>query len=148
MKANPVLVPDASVILKWVMESEDKEDRDHALGIRETWLSGRCDIALPSLWFFEVGNILGIKQPKLAASLMQLLLGYGFEEEPHEEIFAKSFELMKTFKVTFYDAAYHAVAIKRAGLMITADDQYLRKTSSAGHVSALGNWSSKVTLPP
>ena len=141
MRANPILVPDASVLLKWVMDSEDEEDRDRALEIREAWLSGSCDIVLPSLWFFEVGNILGIKQQRFAASLMQLLLSYDFEEESAEAIFAKSFELMKTFKVTFYDAAYHAVAIRRAGIMITADDQYVRKTARAGHVSGLRNWS-------
>lgn len=63
MKTVPLLVPDASVLLKWVLESVKEADRDHALEIREAWLAGRCDIALPSLWFFEVGNILGIKQP-------------------------------------------------------------------------------------
>src|SRR5215831_15218332 len=147
MIAPPTLVPDASVLLKWVMDSEDEEDRDRALEIREAWLSGRCEIALPSLWFFEVGNILGMKQPKLAASLMQLLIDYGFEEETPEAIGAKAFELMRSFKVTFYDAAYHAVAIKRTGTMITADDQYLQKASRAGHVSRLRDWSSGVTLP-
>lgn len=49
---------------------------------------------------------------------------------------------MKTFKVTFYDAAYHAVAIYRSGTMITADDAYYRKTSRAGHVETLGKWTS------
>src|SRR5215831_4976606 len=141
MIAPPTLVPDASVLLKWVMDSEDEEDRDRALEIREAWLSGSCDIVLPSLWFFEVGNILGIKQQTLAASLMHVLLSYGFEEESAEAIFAKSFELMKTFKVTFYDAAYHAVAIERGGLMITADDEYVRKAARAGHVSGLRDWS-------
>src|SRR5262245_6504054 len=103
MKPYPVLVPDASVLLKWVLESEDEEDRDHAMKIRESWLSGACEIVLPSLWFFEVGNILGLKQPQLAQPLMRILVDYGFQEEKAEMIYERTFELMKTFKVTFYD---------------------------------------------
>ncbi len=146
MNALPVLVPDASVLLKWVLESEDEEDRELALQLREAWLSHRCEIVLPSLWFFEVGNILGMKQPKLASSLMRILIGYSFEEERYDAILNKSLELMKTFKVTFYDAAYHAVAVARSGMMITADDTYHRKASRAGHVALLADWSSHITL--
>src|SRR5262245_60756602 len=65
MSSIQVLVPDASVLLKWVIESEDEEDRDRALEIRQIWLAGKCDIVLPALWFFEVGNILGMKQPNI-----------------------------------------------------------------------------------
>ena len=143
MTAHPVLVPDASILLKWVLESEDEADRDRALEIREAWLSGWCAIVVPSLWFFEVGNILGMKQPNLAVALMRILIGYDFDEEPAEEIYEKTFELMKTFKVTFYDAAYHAVAIRHAGTMITADDAYYKKTSRVGHVAVLGKWVSQ-----
>lgn len=151
MKApHPTVVPDTSVLLKWVIESEDEEDRDRALELRETWLSGRCMIVLPSLWFFEVGNILGMKQPALAPQLMQILIDYRFEEEAPGAIHEKAFELMKKFKVTFYDAAYHAVAINRSGTMLTADDAYFRKTLRAGHVEVLANFSSTrlgITLP-
>ena len=147
MIALPVLVPDASVLLKWVLESDDERDRDRALEIRDDWLSGRCTIVLPSLWFFEVGHILGLKQPKMAVPLMRILIRYSFEEETPEEICEKIFELMRTFKITFYDAAYHAVAIKRSGIMITADDAYCQKASGAGHVARLRNWSSQIALP-
>ena len=140
MTATPIVVPDSSVLLKWVLESEDEQDRNYALDLRESWLSGSCSIVVPSLWFFEVGNILGMKQPGLAPQLMQILADYRFEEEPPGTIYKKTFELMKTFKVTFYDAAYHAVAISRSGTMITADDTYYRKTSRAGHVEVLGKW--------
>src|SRR5262249_39571245 len=112
----------------------------------EAWLSSQCSIVLPSLWFFEAGNILGLKQPKLAVSLMAILLGYGFEEESPQDIYEKTFELIKTFRVTFYDAAYHAVAIKHSGTLITADDRYYRKTSRAGHVALLGKWTSSAEI--
>jgi predicted nucleic acid-binding protein len=148
VSGHPVLVPDTSVLLKWVLESADEGDRDHALELRGLWLAGRCSIVLPSLWFFEVGNILGIREPELAAQFMQILTGYRFEEESPPSVFKKTFELMKRFKVTFYDAAYHATAMNRSGTMITADRAYYKKTSAAGHVDLLANWSStKFDLP-
>jgi predicted nucleic acid-binding protein len=139
-----VVVPDTSVLLKWVLESDDERDRDRALEIREGWLAGRYSIVLPSLWFFEVGNILAMKQPALAAEVMRILTDYGLEEEPPAAIFPRAFELMKRFKVTFYDAAYHATAMNHSGVMVTADDAYYRKTSRAGHVEVLANWSSSL----
>lgn len=140
MTTLPILVPDPSVLLKWVLESDDEEDRDRALEIRDAWLSGRCAIVLPSLWLFEVGNILGMKQANLAAPLMRILVAYRFEEESPETFYEKTLELMKRFKVTFYDAAYHAVAIGRSGTMITADESYYHKVSRSGHVRVLGHW--------
>lgn len=142
MTGHSVLVPDASVLLKWVLESDDEQDRNRALQLRETWLAGNHSIVLPSLWLFEVGNILGLKQANLAVPLMRILIGYRFTEEPPEAFYEQALELMKTFKVTFYDAAYHAVAIRRLGTMITADDAYFKKTYRAGHVAVLSDWRS------
>jgi predicted nucleic acid-binding protein len=142
MKPASIVVPDTSVLLKWALQSEDEGDHDKALELRDAWLTGRCTIVLPSLWFFEAGNILGIRQPALAPHLMRILTGYRFEEEVPAAIFEKAFDLMKKFKVTFYDDAFHAVAIRRSGTMITADDVYFRKASRAGHIGLLANWDS------
>ncbi len=57
----PVIVPDASVLVKWALESTDESDRESALAIREAWLSGKCEIIVPSLWVYEVGNVRRIK---------------------------------------------------------------------------------------
>ena len=137
----PLLVPDASVLLKWVLESDDEENRDCAAEIRHSWLSGSCTIVVPSLWAFEVGNIIGMKEPRLGGELMGILIEYGFEEEPPEAFYKKALGLMRDFKVTFYDAAYHAIALNRSGTFITADADYVRKTSRAGHVMRLADWS-------
>jgi predicted nucleic acid-binding protein len=140
MSKIPVVVPDASVLLKWVLASNDEQDTHLALTLREAWLSGHCAIVLPSLWFFEVGNIVGMKQPGNALQLMQKLTGYGFEEEPAHAIHELAFQLMRKFKVTFYDAAYHTVALNHGGAYVTSDDRYARKAARAGHVVLLANW--------
>lgn len=139
--APPVVVPDASVLLKWVLASDDEENRDRALELRERWLSGECTVVVPSLWLFEVGNIVGTKQPDLAGELMQILIDYRFEEEPASGFCLKALELMRKFNVTFYDASYHAVALNRGGVFVTTDTNYCRRTAAAGHSMRLADWS-------
>jgi predicted nucleic acid-binding protein len=47
---------------------------------------------------------------------------------------------MRRFGVTFYDASYHAVALIRGGVLLTADGTYCRKTSAAGHSMKLAEF--------
>jgi hypothetical protein len=39
--ATPIIVPDASVILKWAFHSPDEQSRDKALDILNFWLAGK-----------------------------------------------------------------------------------------------------------
>ena len=135
-----VIVPDASVLLKWSLDSGAERDRERALDIRQLWISGRHRIVLPSLWAYEVGNILGMKQPDLACELLDIYVGYHFEEESAADLFGMALEVMKRVDVTFYDAAYHCVALKHRGIYITADEKYVRKAKAIGHVMALKDW--------
>ena len=77
----PLVVPDASVLLKWALESEDEEDRAQALALKEWWLSGAGQFAVPTLWVYEVGNILGIKRPSAARELLQVMVDLELEEK-------------------------------------------------------------------
>lgn len=135
-----VLVPDASVLLKWVLRSSDEPDRDRALELKTAWLEDVCELVVPSLWVFEVGNVLGLKHPAAAHPLLQAMIDLGLREElPHGYI-AAIVSLMRTHKVTFYDAAYHALAIHRRGTMLTADRAYVKKAANAGHLKLLNDW--------
>jgi len=137
---DPVIVPDASVLLKWSLDSVRERDQEKALAIRQGWLVGRHRIILPSIWAYEVGNILGRKQPDLARGLFEIYVGYQFEEERAADLFERIFEIMNAIDVTFYDAAYHAVALKHRGTYVSADDKYVRKALSFGHAIALKDW--------
>jgi predicted nucleic acid-binding protein len=138
--AGPLLVPDASVLLKWALESSDEGDRDRALALKQTWLTGACDIVVPALWVYEVGNILGLKAPTRAGSLLQSMVDLELERVAPELYLDQIYQLVARHKVTFYDAAYHALAIARDGTLITADAVYLRRTQAAGHAVLLANW--------
>jgi predicted nucleic acid-binding protein len=48
--------------------------------------------------------------------------------------------LTATFGVTFYDAAYHALAIVREGVFVTADEKYLNAVAGEPHAMHLKDW--------
>ena len=143
-----VVVPDASVILKWVDRLSGEKDRERADALMEAWMGGRLEIVVPRLWVFEVGNVLGRADPSSAARTMSELAEYRFEEaEMTPDLFRTAFGLMKDFRVTFYDAAYHAVALLRKGVFVTADEAYCRKTAGRGGVVPLRDWGTEKAVP-
>ena len=137
-----IVVPDASVILKWVLEKASEPDQVHARSLQAAILSGQVDVRLPTLWRFEVGNVLGLKQPTLAKELLSVLLAFAFEEIPLEQDYAEhNLDHMNAHKgVTFYDAAYHVLAIRLNGRYLTADHAYIKKAQTRGHVTLLSEW--------
>jgi predicted nucleic acid-binding protein len=56
------------------------------------------------------------------------------------EICQLIFSIMDDCKVTFYDAAYHAVALTCKATLITADEAYVRKANQLGQVMLLKDW--------
>lgn len=137
---SETFVPDASVMLKWVLRAHDEPDHDRALALKQAWLDDACELVVPSLWLFEVGNVLALKQPAAAAPLLQAMIDLGLREEaPHRSI-DTIVRLMREHKVTFYDAAYHALAILHRGTMVTSDRDYVKKAGRAGHVMLLHEW--------
>ena len=135
-----VLVPDASVLLKWILRSKDEADRDRALELKAAWVADACALVVPTLWVFEVGNVLALKHPATAASLLQAMVDLGIREEAPHGYIGAIVSLMRVHKVTFYDAAYHALAIRHRGTMLTADRAYVKKAAGAGHVTLLNDW--------
>ncbi|MGH7232332.1 MAG: type II toxin-antitoxin system VapC family toxin [Nitrospiraceae bacterium] len=137
-----IIVPDASVILKWVLEKEEGRDLPHARELQEAMLAEEVEIQLPTLWRYEVGNVLGLKQPAMAGELMSVLLAYDFEEVPlRTEYCLAVLEHLHCVKgVTFYDSAYHVLALRTKGLYVTADAAYVKRAKRRGHVALLSEW--------
>ncbi|MDP3090209.1 MAG: type II toxin-antitoxin system VapC family toxin [Nitrospira sp.] len=137
-----IVVPDASVILKWVLEKENEPDQAQSRRLQDAVLADRVEIKLPALWRYEVGNVLGLKQPTLAMELMSALLAYDFEEVPLEAEYAfATLEHMREVKgVTFYDSAYHVLAMRTKGLYLTADAAYVKRAKRKGHIALLSEW--------
>jgi predicted nucleic acid-binding protein len=135
-----LFVPDASVILKWVLPSTDEGDLTRALELRAAWLDGRCQLIVPSLWVFEVGNVLALKQPGTASRSLAALLACQFDEADPARIGNRAFELFARRGVTFYDAAYHATALEYGGTLVTADQRYVARMLAVGSAVRLRDW--------
>jgi predicted nucleic acid-binding protein len=137
-----IVVPDASVILKWVLEREDEPGHAQAMKLQEAMLAEEIEIRVPTLWRYEVGNVLSLKKPAMAMELMGALLAYEFDEVPLRTEYALAvLEHMKNVDgVTFYDSAYHVLALRTKGLYLTADAAYVKRVKRKGHVSLLSEW--------
>lgn len=137
-----IIVPDASVILKWVLEREQEADLAQALLLQEALVAEQIEIRLPSLWRYEVGNVLGLKKPAMAKELMIALLAYDFDEVPLQaEYCLEVLVHMEHIKgITFYDAAYHVLAMRLSGLYLTADAAYVKRAKRKGHLALLAEW--------
>lgn len=141
MPIRPLLVPDASVLLKWVLPSDDEPDADKALLLRAAILEEAVRAMLPALWLYEVGNTIARRFPEQASDWLSALLKFGLEEvQPSQSWLAKTLELTRRYEVSFYDAAYHALALVHKGLFVTADSRYVNRVADIGSVVALSEW--------
>jgi predicted nucleic acid-binding protein len=106
-----IIVPDASVILKWVLEKEDEPGYSQALKLQQALLAEEVEVCMPTLWRYEVGNVLGMKKPRMAVELMSALLAYEFHEVPLRIEYALDVltHMHDVQRVTFYDSAYHVL---------------------------------------
>jgi len=78
----PLVVPDASVILKWVLPSDNEPDADKALMLRNAILDEDVRALVPALWIFEVGNTVARRFPAHAAVWLAALVKFQLEESP------------------------------------------------------------------
>jgi predicted nucleic acid-binding protein len=137
----PLVVPDASVLLKWVLPSDDEPDADKALLLRAAIRDETVDALLPALWLYEVGNTTARRFPVHASRWLSALMKFGLEEAlPSQPWLAKTLELTRGYEVSFYDAAYHALALIHKGVFVTADSRYVNRVRGSGSVMALSEW--------
>ncbi len=139
--AISIVVPDASVLLKWVLPGDDEPDAGFALALLSEARAGAIKLVVPQLWLYEVGNTLVRRLPDQANDLLNSLIDYQLAEvRPDAQWRKQTVELAVTFGVTFYDAAYHAVALIQDGIFVTADERYVRRAYKGGKVVLLRNW--------
>lgn len=135
------VVPDASVLLKWVLRAPDEPDTEKALALREATISGAVTMVVPRLWLYEVGNTLTRRFPAQAEALLEALLDFGLIEARRSPRWLRqTVSLAMEYGVTFYDAAYHATALVCGGVFVTADERYVRRAASAGGLMLLREW--------
>lgn len=136
-----ISVPDASVILKWVLPVAEEPHAGAAQAIRDAFVAGDIELLVPSLWLFEIGNTLARKYPIHAPSMLEVLVSLQIPEAPMtRECRTTALGLAVRHRTTFYDASYHAVAMTRRGVFVTADEKYLERVKAEPHARHLEAW--------
>jgi predicted nucleic acid-binding protein len=136
-----IVVPDASLILKWVVPSDNEPYVEQALALREAFIRDEISLQVPSLWYFEEGNTLARKFPEVASFQLRHLCDFGMTEVMMNAPWqATILTLVQNYAVTFYDASYHAPAILQEGTFVTADEKYLNRVSGSSHIRHLHSW--------
>ena len=137
----PLVVPDASVILKWVLPSEDEPEADRALMLLDAIIDNHIYAVVPALWVYEAGNTVSRQFPEHSGQWMNALMKLDLEVSPASGRWLDiALELTRENGVTFSDAAYHAVAVMGGGIFVTADARYVDKTRAVGHLALLSDW--------
>jgi len=110
---------------------------------REKWTNFSGNFRLvPALWLYEVGNTLARRFPDEAARLLAALMKLELEElAPSRRWLEAVLKLTRGHGVTFYDAAYHAIAIMHKGDFVTADERYANRVVEMSSIVLLRDWS-------
>lgn len=136
-----LVVPDASVLLKWVLPEEREPHAGQAIAVRDAFVAGRIRLLVPALWFYEVGNVLVMHYADSAAERLAALAAFRIPEaRPTAAWRERIVKLAAQRGVTFYDASYHALAEVLDGIFVTADEKYLRKAGPDSHLLGLASW--------
>jgi predicted nucleic acid-binding protein len=131
------VVLDASVAAKWVLPGEAEPLQAEALDLRAQHAAGSVRCIVPDLFWSEIGNILGKSARKgrisweLAARALDEMLRGDFQEMRVRDVGTEALILARIHGLTFYDAAYLAVAAARDATLITADTK-LAATATYG----------------
>ena len=135
------VVPDASIILKWVLPRENEPYSKQAHAISQAFYDNEINLILPSLWVYEVGNVLTLKYPEVAGVLLAQLTNLDIPVvQPSVRLIELTTKLATRHSTTFYDASYHALAITTGALFVTADEKFLRKVPDDTYCQHIRDW--------
>lgn len=134
-----MIVLDASVIIKWILDDESQSQA--ALIYRDRHFAGINRIAVPELLFYEIANVLATKTPlsqEEAAEDFSLILESELDSYSlGGKEFMEAISLSKRFKISLYDSSYIALAAALKCEFITADTQLVSKVRGLSHVEPL-----------
>ncbi len=143
---NGLVVVDASLAVKWLV---DEEDSDKAHAVLESWVARGVTRIAPYLMLFEVANALhrrvarGELSVDNSARMMTRLLGSSLELRQSPGLHVRALELASRLsQAAVYDAHYLALAESLNCELWTADYRLYRMASSeAENVRWIGEFS-------
>lgn len=116
-----MIVLDASVALKWVLNEDESELAQRALSL---------SLIAPEFWRIECGNALrkavakGEATPAQALDRLQILKDAPVEHVPTDSVLERGLALSMTLRHPIYDCLYLALAMERDCRLLTADVRF------------------------
>jgi predicted nucleic acid-binding protein len=136
------VVVDASVVIKWLLQDPEREaGTDKATSLMEALIKGEQPVLQPTHWVVEVGAVLARESPATAADDVTLLNALELPATDEPLVLRRGVELATELKQHLFDTFYHAVALETSdGILVTADDRYLRAAREKGQIMHLMDW--------
>lgn len=136
-----ILVIDASVAIKWFLPEP------HSLNAVRLLTAG-CEMLAPDLVFPECGNVLwkkwlrGELEPEVIPAVLRDLDRMNLNIVPTSTLVDEAARIAVTYRQSFYDSVYLAVAVMSKGRMVTGDEKLCRAvqgTPMADMVVSIGD---------
>ncbi len=135
------LVVDASVAVKWVLRTAENEPHiDQALGLLDAAVRNAIEIVQPPHWLIEVAAVITRVRPEGAADAISFMAALGFRTAFDAEILKRASRIAVQARQHLFDTLYHAVALEREAVLVTADDRYVRSATRFGSLVPLPQW--------
>ena len=121
-----IVVLDASVILKWLLENPATEpDTEKAFALVGLVMSGRLEILQPVHWLAEVAAVAARLVPQTAVGDIEMLSAFEFPTTDDPNVMRRATSLAIETNHHLFDTLYHAVALEHEdALLVTADERY------------------------
>jgi len=137
-----IAVIDASVVIKWLLQDPEREaGTEKATQLMELVTNGEQPVLQPSHWLVEVGAVLARESPGTAADDVGMLTALDLPTTNELQVLRRGVELAMELKQHLFDSYYHGIALETPdGVLITADDRYLRAARAQGNIVSLMEW--------
>ncbi len=137
-----IVVLDASVVLKWLLEDPAREpDTEKAFALVESIVRGKLEVLQPVHWLAEVAAVAARLAPQTAVRDVEMLAALEFSTTDDPNVIRRATRLAIETNHHLFDTLYHAVALEQEdALLVTADDRYYGKAERYGTIAALRDW--------
>ena len=136
------LVIDASVAAKWFLfDAGDESGIEAATDVLVALRSGQVQAVQPVHWMLEVAAVMARRQPERNEAALALLDALDVPVADDLEVLLRAARLAADLDAHLFDTLYHAVALSREALLVTADRRYFEKAAGVGSLEILDRWS-------
>lgn len=141
------IIVDANVVAKMFLSESDAEQ---SIDLFRACLEQKIQVVAPDLVKYEVAQTAARhKFPliKVMDVFDQSISKLVDQQTPSDGAWLMAEEIYKAGHVksgypSLYDSIYHAMAIEKGGVFITADKRHYAKTKQFGHIGLLSDWES------